>query len=105
MMEKARQTMIYMWEIDGVDGQVRYSAGDESDLHDLLCNGLLTMIDVEGAAVRKVIRKACRRVLRKTRSRRAWEWMHSAKVSIFVIPGVLGVMWLIGQIGHALGVM
>ena len=104
-MEKAKRTMIYIWEIDGIEGQVRYDADSASDLGDLLCNGLITMIDVEDAELRKEIRKACRCVLRKTRSRRAWEWIHSAQVGIVAIPAVCGVMWLIGQIGHALGVM
>lgn len=79
-------------------------SGDAVDLCFCVERGMVEMIR-ENPFMRGMLRRTMRRVLRETRSRRAWEWLHSAKVSIFVIPAVYGLMWLIGQIGHALGVM
>lgn len=101
-MNKAEQALIHIDMIDG-DGTVEMR-GKMSVVMNTLCCALMECA-TESNDVRKMIRKACRIVLRETRSRRAWEWIHSAKVGIFVIPGVLGVMWVIGEIGHALGVM
>lgn len=101
-MNKAEQATIRIEMIDG-DGVVEMH-GKLNALQNALCGALIESA-TESNDVRKMIRKVSRIVLRETRSRRAWEWMHSLKVGVFVIPGVYGVMWLIGQIGHALGVM
>lgn len=88
-----------------IDGKPEYGYGGAAvDLTFCIEQGMIDMIR-ENPFMRGMLCRTMRRVLRETRSRRAWEWLHSAKVSIFVIPAVYGLMWLIGQIGHALGVM
>lgn len=103
-MVKARQATIHIEMIDS-DGKVEMR-GKLNAIQDALCVALIESAK-EGEDVRKMVRKVCKIVLQQTenRNRRAWEWMHTLKVGVFVIPGVYGVMWLIGEIGHALGVM
>lgn len=101
-MVKARQARFDASIIDN-----RFSGiyrGAEDDIAYCVEKGIETLIRRQPQMRRTLIR-AMRNAAVKTRPRRVWEWIHSLKVGVFVIPGVLGVMWLIGQIGHALGVM
>lgn len=88
-----------------IDGKPEFGySGAAVDLTFCIEQGMIDMIR-QAPFMRNQLKRTMRNVLRETRNRRAWEWIHSLKVGVFVIPGVYGLMWLIGQISHAFGVM